>query len=431
MQFLNGSFLLITLLVALLIPFVKKRSLLFATLFLSLALARPVIFDGYKTIKDSNIEVVLALDLSRSMELDDIKPSRRDVAIEKLKKFVLLSDDFPMALIIFGRKSEIVVPMTTDKALILERLSTIGEFDYAKGTNYKDVIKNATLLFSSLNRHIIFFTDGGDKADSQGMARLAKRLHIALHSLTIATHRTMMIDSSVITFNRDFKDEILKNGGVYKEVTMDHNDIEEILDMLMLKAKDGVVKVANQRELFYIPTLIALAILLAKRYLVTLFILALFIQPNPLEANFLGFVQLKLHNYDLAVKLLSPPKDDVEKYNLAYALEKLGRLDEARKLLETVNPTDNTLKKKVTYNLAMIYAKQKEYQKALTLLMTLKKCCNNKKIEKNIALIQSILKRKRRKLPKKQNVTQVPKRVVKKFIPVTLGDGGGYGGKPW
>jgi Ca-activated chloride channel family protein len=137
MQFLNGSFLLLALLVALLIPFVKKRSLLFATLFLSLALARPVIFDGYKTIKDSNIEVVLALDLSRSMQLDDIEPSRRDVAIEKLKKFVLLSDDFPMALIIFGRKSEIVVPMTTDKTLILERLSAIKEFDYAKGDLFR------------------------------------------------------------------------------------------------------------------------------------------------------------------------------------------------------------------------------------------------------------------------------------------------------
>ncbi len=431
MQFLNVSFLFVAFFLLLLLPFVKKRALFLALFFLFVALSRPVINDGDKIIKDKNIEIVLALDISRSMQLKDIKPSRIKVAIEKLKSFCLNSEEFSMALIVFGRSSEIVVPMTKDKTLMLERISAIENFDDVEGTNYKDVIKNATLLFSTLNRHILFFTDGGDKEDTKAISKLAKKLNIKLHALTIATHKKMMLDGFWVLFNEKFKQEIIKSGGIYKEVTADNSDIEELLEELMLKASNSVIKVPKQTELFYIPALIALMIIFAKRYFVYLTILFVLFIPKPIEANFLGYIQLKLQNYDLAIKLLTPPKDDVEKYNLAFALEKVGRLEEAKKVLESINTEDKLLKKKAKYNLAMIYAKTKEYQKALLILQTLKKCCDSKKIDEKIKLIQQILKNKKQKLMKKQKAIHSNKKIVKKFIPVTLGDGEGYKGKPW
>ncbi len=118
--------------------------------------------------------LVIALDLSKSMDATDIKPSRISRARYKITDILQQRKDGQTALLVYSGDSFTVTPLTTDTATInsqLEALST--DIMPSPGSNAGVAIEKAVDLLHQAGLaqgHILLVTDGAD-ADSIERAR--------------------------------------------------------------------------------------------------------------------------------------------------------------------------------------------------------------------------------------------------------------------
>lgn len=169
-------------------------------LYISFALAgprRPLGMDK-QTIEVSDIFIVL--DLSRSMEANDLKPNRFVVAKQKVQEFVNLFPRDRIGVIIFAEKVFTLVPLSTDLNLINKMVSRLelGTF-LGDGTNIGDAIALAVgRLIQSVARTkvIVLITDG---VSNVGMltplqaAEMAQQNKIKIHTVGIGTDKDAKI----------------------------------------------------------------------------------------------------------------------------------------------------------------------------------------------------------------------------------------------
>ncbi len=128
------------------------------------ALASPR-FGFVQEVEDKNArEVVLAVDLSRSMLAKDVKPSRLDHA--KLLTAALISkaagDRF--GLVLFSSTAYVQLPLSNDYDILAEMLPNLSP-DYfpVSGTNYGAMLKSALTTFSTTgnaDRFLVVLSDG-------------------------------------------------------------------------------------------------------------------------------------------------------------------------------------------------------------------------------------------------------------------------------
>jgi len=120
-----------------------------AFLFMTLALAQPVIEKGEERVKVSGADVVIAIDLSLSMQAQDFFPNRLVFAKQKIKEILPQLLARRVAIVGFTSASFIVAPLTTDKDalnFLLNRLKS--ETVTAKGTDLLVAIKGSIKLLT-------------------------------------------------------------------------------------------------------------------------------------------------------------------------------------------------------------------------------------------------------------------------------------------
>lgn len=96
-------------------------------LLMALALARPYVPKGKTNVQRLGLDVFIALDLSRSMDAEDIKPRRLDAAKAAITNFVERLAGDRVSLIAFSGDARVVAPLTFDGAalgLVLKFLDT-------------------------------------------------------------------------------------------------------------------------------------------------------------------------------------------------------------------------------------------------------------------------------------------------------------------
>jgi Ca-activated chloride channel family protein len=85
--------------------------------------------------------VVLVIDTSRSMQADDVKPTRLAAAQEAVRKFV---DRAPkrlrIGLVVFAGEAQVAAPPTDDHELVKQSIDEIGEFQVFGGTAIGDAL---------------------------------------------------------------------------------------------------------------------------------------------------------------------------------------------------------------------------------------------------------------------------------------------------
>ena len=78
------------------------------------------------SLPQNKAAVVIALDASRSMIATDVTPTRLEVAKSVIKKFVELAPaDTRIGLVTFSESAASVIPVTTDRAQLLEKLAAV------------------------------------------------------------------------------------------------------------------------------------------------------------------------------------------------------------------------------------------------------------------------------------------------------------------
>jgi Ca-activated chloride channel family protein len=241
------------------------------------AISRPQIDEGEIKVKSSFINVVAAIDMSKSMFANDIYPSRFEFAKNKFFNTLENFKNAKVALIGFSTQTFLISPLTEDFHS-LKFLAKNLNLDYLslKGTDILATLKSANDLFSKEKKKILLlYTDGGDQKEFSKEIEYAKEHNIAIYIYNIGTQKGGVIktkdgvlkdkNGDIVVVKRDdsIKELALQSGGAYMKYSLKKDDIKILTDTIQkrYKAKDeNISTIKDTKELFYYP--LGLAILL-------------------------------------------------------------------------------------------------------------------------------------------------------------------------
>jgi Ca-activated chloride channel family protein len=124
--------------------FVPPALFVVALAALCISFARPHVD---RTVAKERAMVILVVDTSRSMQAEDVKPTRLAAAQEAMRRFL---DRAPKRLrvgvVVFAGEAQVATPPTTDHALARESIDELGEFQVFGGTAIGDALAAAVDL---------------------------------------------------------------------------------------------------------------------------------------------------------------------------------------------------------------------------------------------------------------------------------------------
>lgn len=155
------------------------------------ALARPQKADTQIKRNVEGIDIVVALDVSDSMLIEDMKPENRLEASKKtIENFIKQRISDRIGLVVFSGESYTRVPMTLDYPLLLQSLSEVSTTKNIKmGTAIGVALANAVSRLkdsTAKSRVIIFLTDGENNSgtiDPQTAIGIAKDYDVKIYSI--------------------------------------------------------------------------------------------------------------------------------------------------------------------------------------------------------------------------------------------------------
>ena len=169
---------------------------LFAAALLIVALARPQLDRGTTEVHASGIDLVLALDVSGSMESLDLKidgrpTSRVEVVKSVVGKFIAARPDDRIALMIFAGKPYLVSPLTLDHDWLLQNLERVRIGIIEDSTAIGDAIAagvNRLRDQPDKSKVMILLTDGQNNSGRimpNTAAEAAKALGVKVYTIGI------------------------------------------------------------------------------------------------------------------------------------------------------------------------------------------------------------------------------------------------------
>jgi Ca-activated chloride channel family protein len=168
-----------------------------------LAVARPQHLSEHLTQTGRGIDIVLALDVSGSMEIEDLKPTRLAAAKRLASRFVQRRAGDRLGLVAFAGQAYALVPLTTDYDLLLDNLGSlrpglIEEDGTAIGTALGVAI-NRLRESPAKSRICVLLSDGESNAGSLDpllAAQLAHAYGIRLYTIGLG-------EDGYVPFGRD------------------------------------------------------------------------------------------------------------------------------------------------------------------------------------------------------------------------------------
>jgi Ca-activated chloride channel family protein len=145
---------------------------------LCISFARPHV---ERMVGKERATVILVVDTSRSMQAEDVKPTRLAAAQEAMRRFL---DRTPKRLrvgfVVFAGEAQVAAPPTTDHALVRQAIDEIGEFQVFGGTAIGDALAAAVeLAQQSLSDGRVTIAYRASPAPAEDTAGLASILFLS------------------------------------------------------------------------------------------------------------------------------------------------------------------------------------------------------------------------------------------------------------
>ncbi|HEX9804994.1 MAG TPA: VWA domain-containing protein [Candidatus Dojkabacteria bacterium] len=156
-------------------------------LFLSLLILRPSLGEENSSSSGSDLDIALVMDISLSMNTEDINNSSRLNAAKNAADQIIDSDNGSrLSIISFHGKSNIELPLTSDTNTAktgIDTLRSVGSFA-AKGTVISEALNEAFLQLTNENdifgedrkKIIILFSDGEQIGDNTELDSILKKI---------------------------------------------------------------------------------------------------------------------------------------------------------------------------------------------------------------------------------------------------------------
>lgn len=145
--------------------------------FLAFATLEPSWGFTIKKVERRGVDLVICLDISRSMQARDLTPSREARAKRDVKALLPALRGDRVALVAFAGDAKIICPLTHDYAAFEQLMDELGpESTRRGGTNLGAALRSALALLppeGSKSQSILLLTDGED-LEGQGQAEAAR-----------------------------------------------------------------------------------------------------------------------------------------------------------------------------------------------------------------------------------------------------------------
>jgi Ca-activated chloride channel family protein len=204
--------------------------------------------------------LVIALDLSRSMDAEDIKPSRLTRARYKIADLLKRRQDGQTALVVFAGDAFTVTPLTDDTETIASQLEALTtDIMPAQGSNAEAALNLAAQLLRQAGLpkgEILLITDGVETDAALKAAKGLNDYHLSVLGVGTAEGAPIALPNG--GFLKDSQGAIVvpkleggkltqladNGGGIYQTLSADDGDIENVLTTL----KTAVSKTEGESE---------------------------------------------------------------------------------------------------------------------------------------------------------------------------------------
>lgn len=153
------------------------------------AMSRPKGEAGTKTEKSIGRNVLIALDLSRSMRVQDVKPDRLGQAKMVIYELLEAMPDERVGLIGFAGDAYVYAPLTVDHAAVRETVEQIDETWAPRGgSNLAEAVKLATMTLRNTgqrNNALVILSDG-EKHEGDLEDMISEAEHSGVYILAVA-----------------------------------------------------------------------------------------------------------------------------------------------------------------------------------------------------------------------------------------------------
>jgi len=361
--------------------------------------------DGTQKINRKGIDIMIALDVSKSMLAQDIQPSRLERAKQVISKIIDNAPDDKIGLVIFAGRAYLQMPMTVDHEAAKMFLSTASPDDVpTQGTVISQALKMCYAAFNPKEKTyktIILISDGEDHDDDAiKIARQLGKVGIMVNTVGIGSpqgapimdpetnsYKTDNKGNTVITkLNEEELSNIAKDGnGLYQLYTSTNEVANNIKNKLSLIGQVSTLSDSSFESFKqYFQYLLAAAFLLLvieffisekkklNKKIATALVFFLFLSSSLFAQNakneiIKGNEAYKKNNYDAAENsyqdaLKIADNNTIASYNLGNTLYKKDNTDEAVKAFDNTiqNSTDNVTKEKAYYNKGVALQKAKK-----------------------------------------------------------------------
>jgi len=186
--------------------------------FLVISLANPKMGTKLETIKRQGVDIVFALDVSKSMLAEDIAPSRLDKAKQIISKIIDNLGSDRVGIIVYAGNAYPLLPITTDHAAAKMFLQNANpDMVSSQGTAINEAIERALTYYDDneqTNRFLFIVSDGEDHAENNFSAiNQAVREGIKTYTIGVGTEDGGPIPLKNITgeisYKKDSKGEVV------------------------------------------------------------------------------------------------------------------------------------------------------------------------------------------------------------------------------
>ena len=225
-----------------------------AVLFLSIGLANPKIGTELKSINREGVDIVFAIDVSKSMLAEDVAPNRLLRSKRIISEIINSLSSDRVGIVAYAAQAIPQVPLTTDFAAVKNFLQIIDtDMLSSQGTSIDSALNLSANFFdqnSETNRVLVLLSDGEDHDDiPESIISLIIENNINFISIGVGQDSgstiPIKVNGRIDSYKKDNNGEVVitkRNSEILKKIAsssggeyIDGNTTEEALEYVKVK----------------------------------------------------------------------------------------------------------------------------------------------------------------------------------------------------
>lgn len=198
--------------------FLKIGAICLGLAFLIISLTNPKMGTKLETVKREGVDIVFALDVSKSMLAEDIAPNRLEKAKQIITRVIENLGSDRVGIIIYAGNSYPLLPITTDHAAAKMFLQNANpDMVSSQGTAINEAIERAMTFYDNneqTNRFLFIVSDGEDhEENSLEVSKKASKEGIKVYTVGVGSEKGGPIpirnNGQVISYKKDNEGEVV------------------------------------------------------------------------------------------------------------------------------------------------------------------------------------------------------------------------------